>query len=59
MATDARAGRLLKENGLLFSDPVRDEIEELSEAAAHTCDPLRAGYYLGLQIGWRAAQRFR
>jgi hypothetical protein len=58
MAADARAGRILKNHGLLYYEPIRDEIHELADPRSPD-DPVRAGYYLGLQMGWRAAQRLR
>lgn len=56
-ATDARSSKLLKDNGLIFSNAVQTEIETLVEPGV--CSTERAAYYLGVQMGWRAAQRFR
>lgn len=58
-ATDARAAKLLRANGVLHSSAVQEELNELAsrEIGGHRRD--RLAYYLGVQIGWRAAQRLR
>jgi hypothetical protein len=58
-AADARAARLPREHGVLYSEAVQEAIVEL--APPGPCQPgeVRAAYYLGLQIGWRAAHRLR
>jgi hypothetical protein len=58
-ATDARAARLPRHHGVLYSDAVRDAIDQLADPAACAGDMARSAYYLGLQIGWRVAQRLR
>jgi len=67
MLTEARARKLLNENGVLYGDRVQAEIDVIAVPrpwpgeeirTAHYAG-VRAAYYLGLQIGWRAAQRFR
>jgi hypothetical protein len=59
MATDARAARAIKAAGILYSDAMRDEIDALANPGPCSADAVRAAYYFGLQIGWRAAQRMR
>lgn len=57
-ATDARAKQLLKENGLRFSDAVKREIDAISGGPCQR-DQLCVSYYLGMQIGYRAAKRLQ
>ncbi len=59
MAADAKASHTAKQSGLLYGDLIRDAIDDLADPGPHSCDTIRAAYYLGLQMGWRAAQRFR
>ena len=61
-AADSRAARLPREHGVLHSKAVQDAVNELvtsSASNASASDVARAAYYLGLQVGWRAAQRLR
>ncbi len=59
-AADARAAKLPREHGVPHSRAVQDTIDELARSSS-PCkfDSARAAYYLGLQVGWRAAQRLR
>jgi hypothetical protein len=57
-ATDARAKQLLRENGVRFSDAVKREIDAISGGPCHR-DQLCVSYYLGMQIGYRAAKRLQ
>jgi hypothetical protein len=59
MAADARAAKLSREHGVLFSDATRSAIDELTQPGPCACEQVRSAYYLGLQVGWRTAQRFR
>ena len=58
-AADSRAAKLPREHGVLHSKAVQDAIGELTESSPSKFDATRAAYYLGLQFGWRAAQRLR
>jgi hypothetical protein len=58
-AADARAARLPREHGVLHCKAVQDAIDELGGASSSKFDATRAAYYLGLQVGWRVAQRLR
>jgi hypothetical protein len=58
-ATDARAARLLRANGVLHSSAVQAELNEMAAREAGGDRRERLAYYLGVQIGWRAAQRLR
>ncbi len=67
MLTEARGRKLLNENGVLYGDRVQAEIGVIAAPRVWPSEEIRtahytgvrAAYYLGLQIGWRAAQRFR
>jgi hypothetical protein len=56
---DARAKRIIKEHGLVYSPGIEAEIDNLATSGPCCNAEKRAAYYLGLQLGWRAAQRFR
>ena len=56
---DARAKKVIKEHGLLYSPGIEAEIDSLATSGPCCRAEKRAAYYLGLQLGWRAAQRFR
>jgi hypothetical protein len=58
-AADSRAARLPREHGVLYSDAVQEAIGELAHPGQCLRDEARAAYYLGLQVGWRAAHRLR
>lgn len=58
-AADARASRLPREHGVLYSEAVHDAIGELTHPGPCSRDTARCAYYLGLQVGWRVAQRLR
>jgi hypothetical protein len=58
-AADSRAAKLPREHGVLYSDAVRDAIDQLADPGPCPRDVARAAYYLGLQVGWRAAHRLR
>jgi len=58
-AADSRAARLPRTYGVLYSDAVQEAIDEISDPESCARDMTRAAYYLGLQVGWRAAQRLR
>jgi hypothetical protein len=58
-AADARASRLPREHGVLYSDAVHNAIDELTYPGPCSRDNAKCAYYLGLQVGWRAAQRLR
>jgi hypothetical protein len=58
-AADARAAKLPREYGVLHSPAVQDAIRELAASDRCACENTRAAYYLGLQVGWRVAQRLR
>ncbi len=59
-AADARAAKLPREHGILYSKAVQQAVEELTTSASTgESDATRAAYYLGLQVGWRIAQRLR
>lgn len=58
-AADARASRLPREHGVLHSKAVQDAIADLAMSPGCSNDLTRAAYYLGLQVGWRVAQRLR
>lgn len=55
-AAEARAANLPRHHGVLYSEAVQEEIDELDAGADSA---IRSAYYLGLQIGWRVAQRLR
>ena len=59
MAADARAARLPRMYGVLHGDAVQAAIDDLTGPDPFPHDATRAAYYLGLQVGWRAAQRLR
>jgi hypothetical protein len=58
-ATDACAAKLLRAHGVLHSAAVQTELDDMR--AHESCERRRErlAYYLGVQIGWRAAQRLR
>jgi hypothetical protein len=56
-AADARAATVPRRCGVLYSETVQGAIDQL--AVPHSGDTARAAYYLGLQVGWRVAQRLR
>jgi hypothetical protein len=58
-AADSRAAKLPREHGVLHCKAVQDAINELAESSPSKFDATRAAYYLGLQVGWRVAQRLR
>jgi hypothetical protein len=58
-AADARAAKLPSEHGVLYSDAVHDAIDQLTHPGPCSRDTARSAYYLGLQVGWRTAQRMR
>lgn len=58
-ATEARAKKLLNQNGLRYSDAVKNEIEAICDSAPCHRDQLCVSYYLGVQMGYRAATRLR
>jgi hypothetical protein len=58
-ATDARAARLPRLYGVLYSDAVQEAIDQLAQPGSCTCDSNRSAYYLGLHVGWRVAHRLR
>lgn len=58
-AADARAARLPRTYGVLHSDAIQGAIDEIAGFEPAPRDLTRAAYYLGLQVGWRAAQRLR
>ncbi len=58
-AADARAAKLPREHGVLHSQAVHDAIRDLTASHTCACEDTRAAYYLGLQVGWRVAQRLR
>jgi len=58
-AADAKAAKLPREHGVLHSSAVQHAVEELTASATAASDGTRAAYYLGLQVGWRIAQRLR
>lgn len=59
MATDARAARLPRHHGVLYSPAVDAAIAQLSQPEVRTDAAVRSAYYLGLHVGWRVAQRLR
>lgn len=56
-AAEARTAKLIREHGVLYTEAVEDEIASLVSSGTWTHEQRRAAYYLGLQAGWRAAQR--
>lgn len=56
---DARAAKLLRTKGVLHSDAVQAALDEMTSRPACLRPRERVAYYLGMQIGWRAAQRLR
>jgi hypothetical protein len=58
-AADSRAAKLPREHGVLHCKAVQDAINELAGSSPCKFDATRAAYYLGLQVGWRVAQRLR
>jgi hypothetical protein len=54
---DMRAAKLVRTHGVLHSKAVDEAIREMTPPEPRGCDETRAAYYLGLQTGWRAAQR--
>jgi hypothetical protein len=58
-AAEARAAKLPREHGVLYSDAVEEAIDEIADPGPCSRDATRAAYYLGLQVGWRVAQRLR
>lgn len=58
-AADRRAARVIREHGLLYSPGIAAEIRGLATSGPCVQSEQHAAYYLGLQLGWRAAQRFR
>jgi hypothetical protein len=58
-AADARAAKVLREHGVLYCGAVRSAIDDLAPPGPCASEQVRAAYYLGLQTGWRTAQRFR
>jgi hypothetical protein len=59
VATDARAARLPRHHGVLYSPAVDATIAELAPSELGTDAAVRSAYYFGLQVGWRVAQRLR
>jgi hypothetical protein len=57
-AAEARAARLPRHHGVLFSPAVQEQID-LLDPGPGSPDTSRSAYYLGLQVGWRVAQRLR
>src|SRR5262249_54103670 len=57
-AAEARAAKLPRHHGVLYSEAVKDEIDQLDSGPTATTTS-RSAYYLGLQVGWRVAQRLR
>lgn len=58
-ATDARAARLPRHYGVLYSNGVQEAIDQLAHPGPCAGDSSRPAYYLGLQVGWRVAHRLR
>ena len=58
-AADARAAKLPGEHGVLYSEAVHEAIDQLTHPGPCSRDTARSAYYLGLQVGWRTAQRLR
>lgn len=60
-AADARAAKLPRHHGVLYSGAVQAEIAQLASGtpAPDIAQSSRSAYYLGLQVGWRVAQRLR
>lgn len=56
-AAEARTAKLIREHGVLYTEAVEDEIALLVSSGPATHEQRRVAYYLGLQMGWRAAQR--
>lgn len=56
-AADARAAKLLRSGGVLHSTAVQVALDEMVSEAPETRRRDRVAYYLGVQIGWRAAHR--
>ncbi len=59
VATDAQAARLPRHHGVLFSPAVSSAISQLTPPEPGTDAAVQSAYYLGLQVGWRVAQRLR
>jgi hypothetical protein len=57
-ATDARAKQLLKDNGLRYSEAVKQEIDAICDGPCRR-DQLCVSYYLGVQMGYRVAKRLQ
>lgn len=57
-AVEARAAQLPRHHGVLFSPAVQEQIDLLAQGPG-SLDASRSAYYLGLQVGWRVAQRLR
>jgi len=58
-AADSRAAKLPREHGVLHCKAIQDAVNELAGSSPSKFDATRAAYYLGLQVGWRVAQRLR
>ena len=58
-SADARAAKLPSEHGVLYSEAVHDAIDQLTHLGPCSRETARSAYYLGLQVGWRVAQRLR
>ncbi len=58
-AADARASKLPSEHGVLYCEAVHEAIDQLTHPGPCSRDTARSAYYLGLHVGWRAAQRLR
>jgi hypothetical protein len=56
-AADMRAAKLVRTHGVLHSKAVDEAIRDMTRPEPCACHETRAAYYLGLQTGWRAAQR--
>jgi len=61
MATDAVAAKLLRHHGVLYSREAREALNLLAQPTPDLSTETtgRSAYYLGLQVGWRVAQRLR
>jgi len=58
-ATDARAAKLLRAGGVLHSAAVQTTLDDMASHESSVQRRDRIAYYLGVQVGWRAAQRLR
>jgi hypothetical protein len=56
---DMHAARLVRMHGVMHSKAVDEAVREMTLPEQCACAETHAAYYLGLQVGWRAAQRLK